>query len=444
MVNLTNLLKKLKMENIYNLPKDFDWKFYLEHYEDLRNAGLKTENDAKTHYLNHGQFENRLYYDSLEKIYNFVIPKDRKIQFNGVNVYGFGNTTSGLGHNMRKIVNALSISNIPYSTIIVKTETNQVDFLKEDNTKSYDVNLILINPDSDQYTSIVENMYGKYNIVLWAWEIEKLPKKWIKTANLFDEIWTISEFCYKIISNELTHKNIKKINIPSNSFNKLDKTNCKKELNYGNKFTILFIFDGFSDISRKNPKSVIDVFKKVFGENENVILTIKSQNLKEEEIMENFSELPNNVFLINESWDFEKIEKLFNSTDLYISLHRSEGFGLTIMEAIYLDIPVICTNYSGNLDFCGDGCELVDYELTPVNSKNGVYSEFNEVYQWAEPNLDDAIIKIKKVYQNYENYVKKIKKTKQLLSLKYNIENLSDFLKKNLKKNPLGYSFKRL
>ena len=49
------------------LPKNFDWEFYLKYYQDLRDAGLKTEKDAERHYLNHGQYENRVFYNKIKK-----------------------------------------------------------------------------------------------------------------------------------------------------------------------------------------------------------------------------------------------------------------------------------------------------------------------------------------------------------------------------------------
>jgi glycosyltransferase involved in cell wall biosynthesis len=85
---------------------------------------------------------------------------------------------------------------------------------------------------------------------------------------------------------------------------------------------------------------------------------------------------------------------LFNCADIYISLHRSEGSGLTIMEAINLEIPTVTTNYSGNLDFCDENCSLVDYKPTLVDAKHPAYREIVNKTTWAEPNVDDAVKKL--------------------------------------------------
>ena len=412
------------------IPKDFDWEFYLNQNVDLKNAGLRSEKDAIKHYLNHGQFECRLYYDVNNKIKFWKRNLEKPI-IDGLNIYGFVNTDSGLGHNVRTIIE--SCVDIPHKINIIETSQKQTNYYIDQNSSMYNTNLIVYNPDFNLYSSIFNKMEGKYNIGLWVWELEDVPNKWVEVSNIFDEIWTVSDFCENTFKNCLPDKQIRRINIPADFKTTKDKNSCKKIFGVQDKFVMLFTFDGFSCIDRKNPKAVIDTFLNSKLNNDESVLIIKTQNLTKKEIKDNFSELPKNIFLINELWSKNKMTELFNSVDIYISLHRSEGSGLTIMEAIDLEIPVLCTNYSGNLDFCGDGCEFVDYKLIDIETKNCIYSDIPKKVKWAEVDLNDAVKKLEKIYNNYDYYKEKIKINKKELLNQYNIESVTKKIKQYIK-----------
>ncbi len=89
------------------------------------------------------------------------------------------------------------------------------------------------------------------------------------------------------------------------------------------------------------------------------------------------------------------MDALLNLTDSFISLHRSEGFGLGLAEAMYLEKPVIGTNWSGNTDFMRpDNSCLVDYELVKVGADYGPYKAYQV---WADPDIDHAVYYMKKL-----------------------------------------------
>jgi glycosyltransferase involved in cell wall biosynthesis len=408
-----------------NLPENFDWEFYLEYYEDLRNAGLKTKEDAETHYLNHGQDENRIYVKNyLEKI-KIKKHKTEVLEW-GVNIIGFGDTISGLGHNMRMMIEAFKLNGIPYNTVIIDPKSNAK---KTVNNVKYDINIVLINPDFN-YLVFLDLLNNKYNIALWAWELDLLPNSWLEHSKIFSEIWTISDFCLNVFKKELTQNSIiKKINIPGNFKEKKDKNSCKEILNLSNKFILLFIFDYVSCEDRKNPKDLIETFNKTLSKKDDCVLIIKTHNAPKNYL----SEYSDNILIINEVWDEEKVNTLFNSADVYVSLHRSEGSGLTIMEAINLEIPIITTNYSGNLDFCDENCLLVDYELTKVATEHPTYNLIDKNFMWANINLEDAQIKMNEIYDNYGYYKKSIKITKEKMVKNFNLDTLAQTILGNLK-----------
>jgi glycosyltransferase involved in cell wall biosynthesis len=82
--------------------------------------------------------------------------------------------------------------------------------------------------------------------------------------------------------------------------------------------------------------------------------------------------------------------------DAYISLHRSEGFGRVIAEAMALGQPVVATNFSGNVDFCDEQTAfLVDGELVPL--RPGDYL-FHEGQYWCDPDVEIAAGQIARVF----------------------------------------------
>ena len=80
---------------------------------------------------------------------------------------------------------------------------------------------------------------------------------------------------------------------------------------------------------------------------------------------------------------------LMAAADIYVSLHAAEGFGLTLLEAMAVGTPVICTGYSGNMDFTNEANSwLVDYEMMRIDERTGPYPEGSI---WASPKTDHAI-----------------------------------------------------
>jgi len=126
-----------------------------------------------------------------------------------------------------------------------------------------------------------------------------------------------------------------------------------------------------------------------------------------------------------------------NSCDVYISLHRSEGLGLTLLESILLEKPTVCTNYSGNVDFClPDWSELVEFRLVKVDEKSIYYRMIgeNEDIYWAEPDIDDASKKLYKVYNNLNEYEKRAKEGKKWILENYDIKNISNIINDTINK----------
>ncbi|WP_026732948.1 glycosyltransferase [Fischerella sp. PCC 9605] len=327
----------------------------------------------------------------------------------GVNISGYVNSEFGLGEGVRGTIRAVEAAGIPFvinnctfNTMHRKMDSSYTDF-SDDNP--YPINIIQVNVDMINafisYTS-PEYFKDKYNIGFWAWELPEFPKEWLSAFNLFHEIWTPSSYCVEAIapvSPIPVLKVMHSISLPKPSVS-------KQALGLpDNKFIFLFIFDFCSVFERKNPAAVIEAFKRAFGkENENVLLVIKFSNAKYfpdklqqfEVLVEGFK----NIKLIDCYLLKDELNALIYNCDCYLSLHRSEGFGLTMAEAMFYGKPVIATAYSANTEFMNlSNSFLVKYSLVSLTEDYGPYKKGN---LWAEPDIEHAACLMQYVFNNPE------------------------------------------
>jgi len=154
-------------------------------------------------------------------------------------------------------------------------------------------------------------------------------------------------------------------------------------------FMFLFVFDYLSTIQRKNPVGLIEAFKRAFAPGEGPRLLLKTLNgplrpLAEEEVLW-AAHGRSDIHVIDRSLTGEELGGLMAGCDCYVSLHRAEGFGLTMAEAMAIGKPVIGTGYSGNVDFMNaDNSYLVDYTIGRVGPDCEIYPPEGE---WADPSV---------------------------------------------------------
>jgi glycosyltransferase involved in cell wall biosynthesis len=355
----------------------------------------------------------------------------------GVNVIGFGNYRTGLGHNMRMVIDSIRKLKIPHTLQSLELDIEDIQFFENEQENYFSTNIVMCNPDFGLVkTKIREKLKNKKNIGFWVWELESIPNEWIEESQFYDEIWTVSEFSQKSMQKCLPGKPVKLIKIPSVVNNIIEKKLAKDKLNLSNKFIVTFMFDGNSDVSRKNPHSVINSFLSSLSKFNDCILIIKSQNLQKDDLIHLKSICrKENILLINKPWSSDEMSTLWSATDVYISLHRSEGSGLSIMESLYHGIPTITTNWSGNLDFCKkEFCELVDFDFVEIDKKSFFYKSSSN-QRWADAKISDASEKLLNIYNNYEYYLNRTKLAKKFIDDEYNLVNLSEFILTNIEPN---------
>ncbi|MGI8436224.1 MAG: glycosyltransferase family 4 protein [Chthoniobacterales bacterium] len=163
----------------------------------------------------------------------------------------------------------------------------------------------------------------------------------------------------------------------------------------------LFNFDFLSTTHRKNPGAVIEAFRQAFSPEENALLVMKSINWEHDRaghaaLVQQSAGA--NVRFLDTHVPGAEVTALFASIDCYVSLHRSEGLGLGMAQAMYLGKPVIATNYSGNLEFMNaENSLLVDYTMTELEEDSGPYERGTH---WAAPDVAHAASYMRWVFEN--------------------------------------------
>lgn len=241
-----------------------------------------------------------------------------------------------------------------------------------------------------------------YTIGYWAWELPTFPKDWDRAFRFLSEIWAISEFTGTALR---SHAKAPIVRVLPHAIS-TPKNLISVRSTYGwteDQFVFLTMADGMSSLSRKNPFAAIRAFKDAFGDDPKRRLIIKTRNLDHKpEAKSDLLECigtAQNIELLDTSLSEDDLWALLNSVDCLVSLHRSEGFGLVLAEAMSLGKPVICTGWSGNMDFTSDEtAALVEYTLVPCVDPYGIYSD--QTAHWAEDIPEDAVAKMKKVAED--------------------------------------------
>lgn len=308
----------------------------------------------------------------------------------GVDLYANVLDENGMAHIAKVLHRALKETKTPHT---VSQFTSLTQFMMPNR---YPLNIILGGAENSMIVPIFNNISrSEYTIGVWFWEIEDYFP-WDESYNYVDEIWCFSQFC-KDIFIKYDHRGIpvhKLVYAPeTNIVNGCSSHKIHSKYNVNpHKYTFLYTFDYFGSIDRKNPIGAIDAFRFAFGNSDNVQLIVKTMSgggfAHDKAFFENYIKDMNNVIYIDEDMDKSTYIGLLNSCDCYVSLHRSEGLGIGMIEAMFLGKPVIATSYGGSMEFMNSDCALlVDYKMQPTMTNLCNYSPSAT---WAEPNIKTA------------------------------------------------------
>ncbi|MBQ8148550.1 MAG: glycosyltransferase [Lachnospiraceae bacterium] len=345
------------------------------------------------------------------------IPYEKGVYPTGINLIGCIRAEIGLGQSCRLLANELEHTGISYTIKdflldgALRAEDHSWDAKIQEDTP-YGVNIFHIEPLDlvMAYTSSLDKEIwnSRYNIAFWLWELEEFPKNWEKALLLVDEVWTPSEFASESVR-KVTNKPV--YTIPYCVEAPTDERYSREYFGLPeDKFLFLAMYDTNSTMERKNPLGAIRAFQKAFSpSDESVGLVLKMNNPREEDlkaVKESLGEYKN-IYYLTEIMDKVVVNSLIKSVDVFVSLHRAEGFGLVMAEAMLNGTPCIATNWSSNTEFMNEevAC-MVDYTFITLKKNTPPYKKGA---RWADANVDTAAEYMKRLV-NDTVYYEKIKK----------------------------------
>jgi glycosyltransferase involved in cell wall biosynthesis len=320
-----------------------------------------------------------------------------------VRLTGYLSHTLGLGAAARGYAQALGAAGVPVRTVSVPLHHLELPVeLAEEYGRHvfedmvhdgvhHDFEIVAVN--AEELPSFVRRLGEDYfqgpKIGVWGWETDTIPPRWQRAFALVQEIWVYSDFMAQNIGAVAP---VPTIALPPPVQPPAEPAAPERLGLAEDRFLFLFVYDYLSTIQRKNPVGLIEAFGRAFKPGEGPQLLLKTINgplrpLAEEEVLW-AAHGRSDVHVIDRSLSSAQLNGLMAGCDCYVSLHRSEGFGLTMAEAMAIGKPVIGTGYSGNLDFMNErNSYLVEYELGRVGPDCEIYPPEGS---WAKPSVEHA------------------------------------------------------
>jgi len=313
----------------------------------------------------------------------------------GVNVTGHARSEKGMGEVLRSMVRGLEAAAIPHAVVDLEDQGSAnrdrtLVGLQRENP--YPVNLIHLNADG--LPGVVQVLgapffRGRHNIGYWLWEQPEFPEKYHPGFAYLDEVWVASDYCLEALARVSP---IPVVKVPPPLPEEGLRTRGVGRGYFGldeRQRVFLFMFDAHSIVERKNPRGLIRAFKRAFPDDPDARLVLKVVHAPRA-LLDGLADEAGDprVVIIDRLLERDEVNSLLELSDCYVSLHRSEGFGLTLAEAMALGKPVIATGYSANLDFMNVGNSLlVRHQVVTLDRDHAPYPRGST---WAEPDLEHA------------------------------------------------------
>lgn len=324
----------------------------------------------------------------------------------GVNILGHFSYPSGLRISAESMVAGLRINGVPMSLrdVPIRFATDEPIAPRLTGSEVFDTTILHVQPQplfNEAYVraGLRPREARTYRIGYWYWEFDALPPDWNRAALECDEFWTATEFVAEGLRR--TFRQPVRVLCPGIELPRFDPL---PRTHFGlpeGDCLFLFAFHMTSVMERKNPLGLIAAFRQAFRPDDRAKLVIKTAFGREHP--EAFARLRQaaqeaGVILIDATLTRHETLALMAACDAYVSLHRSEGLGLSMAEAMLLGKPTIATGYSGNLDFMDDGnALLVESRLVTLDRDLPPYPRG---LRWAEPSLDHAATQMRRLYED--------------------------------------------
>ena len=279
--------------------------------------------------------------------------------YSGVNLYGPLGVISGVGSASRGYLGALRAAAVPVCVVPVHELFVHQPSVGSSEHRQWPRHPIRSStstpiPSTASCTITREAFRCAVQDRIWVWELPALRDEWWSEFRHFDEIWVPSTFCQRAVQAMTTKPVMVMPHVVS--ADELPAPASREELQIGHdEFVFLYAFDASSEVERKNPRCLVDAFEAEFSEHDRVQLMLKVSNAEDDPELSGYLdalvERNSRCVVLRQTMETDKLLRLVRGCNCYVSPHRSEGFGLTVAEAMVLGLPVIATDYGGTADF---------------------------------------------------------------------------------------------
>lgn len=324
----------------------------------------------------------------------------------GVNLFGFADGVLGVGEDVRTMAQALlraglhvAIHNLAIPAHVGSSARHGWHSLFTDRPV-FATNLFCLPPFEMKRLKITQGVHlfaGRRNIGVWPWELPTLPPEWRSVFDDVDEIWAISRFLGDTYR-KLTDKPVR--HCPPHVDCPAPQAFASPRALPLSAFTALTMLDFNSFAARKNPEGAIEAFRKAFpdprGEERLIVKSLNGHANRSRltELLASMREDPR-ITLLDEALTRAETFALLQHADCLLSLHRAEGYGRVLAEAMLLGVPVIATDWSGNTDFLDETTGWpIPHDLRPVGRGEYVYAAGSH---WAEPRIEAAAVALRTI-----------------------------------------------
>lgn len=350
-----------------------------------------------------------------------------------VDLIGYLRLALGIGEAGRQLLRAVRHSGAPVRALPValNSQSTVIETGLEDLfVERADAPIEIYSINADQLPQVIDHLGDRvsgdaYRIMMPFWELESFPQPWCEAFDLVDEIWAPTRFIQAALARS-TRRPVHHMPLllDFEAVPHADPAGARARFGLpADTFLFFFAFDYFSFIDRKNPQGAVEAFRRAFAGRRDVAMVMKTQNFAAQGAARDLHDLIEDdpqFIHVDRTLSREDTLALLSCCDAVVSLHRSEGLGLLVAEAMALGKPVVATDYSATNDLVSETTGWpVDFRLVAL--REGQYP-FADGQVWAEPDLNHAAWQMRRVVVDADERARRTAAARAHLTREYGLQ----------------------